>query len=246
MIQKGDQFGECRLCGQQAKLCRSHVVPEFCYARLYDPNHRTRVINLKLKGYPSENLIQKGLREHLLCSSCEQCISKYEHKFKSYWYDSPGLPERMDLRYGGIQMSGADYASMKLFHLSVLWRAGEAKWCRKVSLGPYAAKIGKMLLSGDPGVVGTFPVFGTVLVDRDGTVKHEIITEPVRSRVEHTRAYFMCYGGCEWTFVITDHPTPAEKEVARGIDASGNVWLTYSNWLESNSVKIMRRYPLRK
>jgi len=250
MTDSTEHIGVCKLCGQRTKLCHSHIVPEFCFKPLYETRKTARhalEINLRVDGTRNIRTIQKGLREYMLCASCEGCISKYELQFKNYWYDDPGLPQKMDLRYEGIQMAGADYASTKLFHLSVLWRAGMARRFRNVSLGPYYSKtIGQMLLNSDPGSPESFPVFGTVLIDRDGTVNHGIITEPVRSRFEHSRVYFMCYAGCEWNFTVTDHPTKAQAEVARAIDASGNIWLPYCIWSKSNSVTIAKKYIKRK
>ena len=197
------------------------------------------MINLAYDGMRKVKTIQKGLREYMLCESCEACINKYEQKFKTYWYDSPGVPERMDLRYKGIRMPGAEHATTKLFHLSVLWRAGMSQWCKDVSLGPYGKKIGDMLLTGAAGSPECFPVFGTVLVEDDGTVKHGLVTEPLRSRFADSHAYYMCYPGCEWYFIVTDHPTPEEMELARGIDANGNIWMPYMPWRESGTVKIL-------
>ncbi|HUV95515.1 MAG TPA: hypothetical protein VMX14_11920, partial [Anaerolineae bacterium] len=189
MTSKARQPAHCKLCGQQAKLCRSHIVPEFCYTQVYEDG-KARKIDLGPDGTGSIKTIQKGLRESMLCESCEACINKYERRFKTYWYDSPGLPEKIDLRSEWVRMAGAHYDSTKLFHLSVLWRAGMADCCKNVSLGPYSKKIGDMLLAGDPGSPQCFPVVGAVLINEDGTVNHRVITMPLPFRLGHSRAYY--------------------------------------------------------
>ncbi|HOI56618.1 MAG TPA: hypothetical protein PLP01_15320 [Phycisphaerae bacterium] len=239
-------IGECKLCGQQARLCRSHIVPEFCYKPFYDAHHRVRVLNLRLDGLPQVALIQKGVRENLLCALCEGILAKYESKFKTFWYDGPASPRQLEPECNGLVIDGADYASFKLFHLSVLWRAGVAEWCGSVSLGPYSQKISKMLLKGDPGIPGAFPIIGTALIDSGGRVLHGLITKPIRSRVGKSTVYFMCYAGCEWTFAVTDHPSEVEAQVAQSLDVSGRISLLCSRWSESNTARITARYPLRK
>ena len=247
MTDSAEQIGNCRLCGQRTKLCLSHIVPEFCYKQLYDPKHQIKQLNLKKHGVPKHILIKKGIREHLLCKHCEALISRYEGTFKTFWYDCPGIPAKVDPGANGIIIDGLDYASTKLFHLSILWRASASRWGRNVSLGPrYTQKIGQMLLTADPGPTEHFPILGTLLVDNKGNVFHGIITEPVRSRVEHSHVYFMCYAGCDWNFCVTDHPTLTETQIAKAMDSSGRITLMCCKWFDSNTAQIMRKYPQRK
>ncbi len=240
MTANDKRLDKCRLCGQEKRLCKSHIVPEFCYKRGYEDGKALQ-INLKHDGSQVVRTIQKGLREYLLCETCEACINSYERRFKEYWYDSPGLPAKMDLGFEGIRMTGGDFQTMKLFHLSVLWRAGESAWCKAVQLGRYRKSIADMLVSGDPGSPDHYPVFGSVLIYDDGTVNHGIVTEPLKSRFGKSTAYCMCYAGCEWHFIVTDHPSGEEKKLARGVDANGDLWLPYRHWLESGTVKVAKR-----
>jgi hypothetical protein len=189
--------------------------------------------------------IQKGLREQLLCEACEAAINVYERQFKEYWYDLPALPETMDFTYKGVRMSGANFAVTKLFHLSVLWRAGVSSLFPKVTLGPYEQKLAKMLLAGDPGKPDCFPVIGVVLVDDEGKVVH-IISEPVHSKFHHSHAYYMCYAGCEWYFIVTDHPEPTEARLAGAITPNGDIFLPYVHWTKANSIKAMQRRSRRQ
>lgn len=61
----------CKLCGREAELRRSHIFPEFLYLALYDEKHRA----VSVSPVPGEEdrLVQKGLRESLLCQACETC-----------------------------------------------------------------------------------------------------------------------------------------------------------------------------
>ena len=242
MTKQPEDRGQCKLCGEDRKLCKSHIVPEFFYTEVYE-DHRALKVNLARNGSEEVRTIQKGLRERLLCESCEARINTYERKFKTYWYDSPGLPRKMDLSRERFRMSGADFTSTKLLHLSVLWRAGVSQLFRSVSLGRYSETIRQMLLTEDPGPPECFPVFATVLVKSDGTVTHGLVTEPLRLRFGHSHAYSMCYGGCEWHFIVTDHPTAEEAELSREIDANGDIWMAYRQWPQTQSQELPEDLP---
>lgn len=233
--------GKCKLCQSTTLLCHSHIVPEFCYTRLYQCRKLTQVkLDLGKKVQPKT--IQKGIREYLLCENCEQILCQYEKHFKEYWYDKGALPPRMDMKYKGIHIGGANFGMLKLFHLSVLWRTGVSSICEQVKLGRYERDIAEMLLCGDCGGAECFPVIGYVLVGDDGTVNHGLVSAPMRIRHEQSTAYVMCYGGCEWIFIVTDHPTPTQMALAGAITASGDVFLLYMPWLKCiTSQKLLRR-----
>ena len=250
MKDEADSFGECKLCGQKTELCKSHIVPEFCYTRLYDrdPKGRSAVAAMFTAAGPTRvRKIQKGLREYMLCASCENRINtRYEQPFSKYWYGPSGLPSKMDLGYMGFWRPGTDYTSTKLLHWSILWRAAMARRFSGISLGPYGDKIAKMLLSGDPGPPQSFPVFGQVLVNEQGVVNHALVTAPIKARCRHSYAYIMCYAGCEWYFVLTEHPDPADAKKILEIAAAGNMCLVYCPWLESRTAKTIERLGRRR
>ena len=77
-----NESGQCRLCLQLNKLCRSHIIPEFFYERLYTEKH-------KFLAIPSDEntriiKLQKGLYEQLLCEKCESQICEYERYSRDF------------------------------------------------------------------------------------------------------------------------------------------------------------------
>ena len=229
-------IGKCRLCNESKPLCNSHIVPEFCYTQAYDGKHRTLDMNLNGKAGPPFRPIQKGHREHLLCRTCEGIISQYEHRFREFWFGPNGLPARLDFRGPVVVLSGADYASFKLFHLSVLWRAGVSALCRKVSLGRYEGSLREMILSGSPGEPTRFPICGQILLDDNGAVVYGVVTSPSRYRSPPSYAYSTIYAGCEWHVVVTDHPTNEQEILSGAISPQGEVVLACTHWLRTGSI----------
>ena len=52
-----------------------------------------------------------------------------------------------------MEIADFDYSTLKLFFLTLLWRAGVTKrdMFRKVQLGPHEHRLRRMILAGDPG-----------------------------------------------------------------------------------------------
>jgi hypothetical protein len=231
------KHGLCKLCGRLSKLCCSHIVPEFCHKQVYDNKHRGLSANVRGKGGPPVRYIQQGYREHLLCASCENHISRYEHNFQQFWYGPNGLPAKVDPKRQFEILRGANYAPFKLFHLSVLWRASVSVFCKGVDLGPYEPKIREMLLRNDPKGPAHFPLYGLILIDADGTVNHGVVTSPCQYKRHPARAYCACYCGCEWHIVVTDHPTADERTFAEtSLSMDGQMILVSEDWRKVRSV----------
>jgi hypothetical protein len=80
---------KCKLCQSETDLRQSHIIPEFCYAATYDQVGSGRARMLK-SNTDRERLLQKGLRDWLLCDVCEGRLNDYYEKpFHRLWYDNP-------------------------------------------------------------------------------------------------------------------------------------------------------------
>jgi len=140
---------KCGLCGEERILQYSHVIPEFLYASTYNEKHQAVEVTSQLGE--KDNLHQKGLREPLLCASCEEHLSKYET------YAAPILKRirRLDAERRGDHyiVQGVQYANFKLFQISLLWRASitSIDMFRGVKVGEHEEVLRQMLLDDDPG-----------------------------------------------------------------------------------------------
>lgn len=110
----------CGLCREVRVLCRSHVIPEFCYSSMYDDNGCAYNAD---PLYPdSSRKVQSGAWSFILCEDCENEVNeKYEKPFLKHWYKNKVL----DLLAGsrGKIIGGLPYPEFKLFHLLNLFRA---------------------------------------------------------------------------------------------------------------------------
>lgn len=199
---------KCRLCLQERDLRDSHIIPEFLYRPGYDEKGRMLALE---KNNKRPRYIQKGLREKLLCDSCEGLLSKqYENYFSKYWYLKRTLPSSTTSEY--LSLDNIDYQRFKLFHLSVLWRASVSSLdpFQMVDLGIHQETIRQMLLNGDPKQPSEYQVFGAVVLSPDTTkVLDGFVVSPTFQITNGLKIYAFVFGGCIWHYVEGNQPFEA-------------------------------------
>ncbi len=195
----------CALCHDEATLRNSHIIPEFLYLSLYDDKHRLHQISAD-PDRPNR-LLQKGLREPLLCEPCEQRLSVSER------YASMFLNGGVDIsiRQNGdrLHLSNIDYKRLKLFQLSVLWRASVTSLpaFSQVNLGPHSEKIRRMLANDDPGCAHEYGCIMFVLMHQQDVLP-DLIVSPSRTRLAGHNAYRFVCGGLVFVYVVSSLRPP--------------------------------------
>jgi hypothetical protein len=194
----------CKLCGKREKLLDSHIIPEFFFKPLYDKCHRYLVI----PSSPGKRIDvrQKGIREKILCSSCEQLIGSFENYAKELIFGSKRLNIRvLEKTSSYFVCNGVDYKKFKLFQLSILWRAGVSQHplFSIVQLGPHENKIRKMILESNPGEPYQYGCLMSALRVDDELM--DIICPPCKLYVEGQRCYRCVFGGFYWVFFVSNH-----------------------------------------
>ena len=197
-------FSSCALCKSTSALRDSHVLPEFLYRELYDNKHRfSGITGVGTKG---RSLLQKGLRERLLCDDCEQFFNdSFEKPFLANWIDSCPLPEVWKNEDSSIDVC-VDYTNLKLFHISVIFRMSVSTIpsYNEVDLGPYTDVFRDMLLKRDPGLESDFPIFGFAVFDsRTKNIRRDFVSRPRCYRLHKIRIIEIVYGGMWWHLCIT-------------------------------------------
>jgi hypothetical protein len=114
-----------------------------------------------------------------------------------------------------IQLTDIDYRTFKLFHVSIVWRAGVShlEAFSPVTLGPFEPTFRQMLLTGNPGPETFLQIFAVVLTDpRDGSLHTRTVMYPGDYRFEGRRMYVSAFGGAGWHYIVSKHPTPTLRE----------------------------------
>jgi len=76
-------MGICALCGEEKRLCESHIIPKFAI----DWIKKTSATGYLRQMVNKNKRVQDGSKEKLLCNDCELRFSKYEDYFaKNIFY----------------------------------------------------------------------------------------------------------------------------------------------------------------
>ena len=211
----------CKLCRESGDLCRSHVIPEWGYAGAYDESHTFVAFDLLNQGKRKRKIRQKGEWEKLLCRGCETRFSVWENYGKRIWDLETGQWE--ELKGGGLRGTGLDYRRLKLFLLSILWRADVATGDigENVSLGLHSEKIRLRLLEDDPQEPLLYPCMMMRIFEGE-TWKQVGLRWPITGRWDGQRAYSVAFKGLGLLYVIGNKALKPEQQ--RGcVDTDGHI-----------------------
>jgi hypothetical protein len=190
------------LCKKQAELQRSHVIPKFTHKRIKKEDGR--LLRFMKGGHPEGDHVQDAFFEDMLCLACEARFQKWEEHAarmfaQKHVFDFPASPGRQL-----VKITGFDYAKMKLFLMSILWRMGVAKDSvfSSVKLGPHAERLRRLLLDSDPGVATDYGCAATV-IHMDG--ERMPLTRPadgVRYKTQNLRMYRALVDGVLFAWLV--------------------------------------------
>ncbi len=198
--------GVCKLCRARAELRKSHVLSDMLYDNVIDPGSHPRMVVVRdvEQGRVSDKTRQTGFRERLLCDKCETQFSGYESYAARHFFNAK-LPPPSEGAL--ITMRVNDYAKLKLFFLSLLWRVSvaEGEFFRCVDLGPHEERLREMLIAGNPGEPEDYGCLVTALIpERDASVEN-VITMPASTRVDGHNGCMLVFRGFVFQYFISRH-----------------------------------------
>jgi hypothetical protein len=211
----------CGLCSGTGPLRNSHIIPECLYKPVYDTKHRAAALDLRRASIP---YVQKGLRERLLCEACEQKFGRWEDAFCRFWKPATLFVSPITQPY--VCVSGVPYDVFKLFHLSVLWRAGvaDAYAFRLVKLGPHEAHLRDILLKEQAPSDFVYPVSACILRDPvSGGPLDACVMASASGLANGVKTYIIIFGGCAWYYAASNSTNPFPP--AQVLSRTGHLYL---------------------
>lgn len=193
-------IGVCKLCLSEALIHDSHILPEFMYKPMYKSER-------KFYGVSSEprnnRVFQKGFRERLFCTQCEQFLCRFEVAGNDFLFN--GVGKRV--RQGAFtQIGELDYVRLKLFFMSLLWRLAisQTHFLKGCNLGEFHTEnLRKMILASNPGAWHRYPCLLT-RYDFEGTELDDMIMPP--KRCSHQRVWGFAASGFMFIYRVASHP----------------------------------------
>jgi|SRR5882724_8398321 len=180
--------------------------------------------------------MRHGMVEYFLCHDCEQKFGALEDYAKKFFYGTSS-PLRLQLPLLEDPLFLADYKKMKLFQLSILWRAAESKgeFFSAVDLDDnHKERLRQMLANGDPGREHQYFCAMTRLVVVSAAItqlqaEHGISNEtgffaPISRNHGTWDSYTFVMGGLVWSFCVSEQGVP-EVLANTYIKENGQFWL---------------------
>lgn len=182
---------KCKLTGNEGKGVRAHIIPKSFYA--IDPE-RTQPVRLitNAEGHYSRKTPIGIYDTTIVTEDGERIFSEWDDYASELLLDSKTAFE--PIVHNGetiaFQITDYDYYKLKLFFLSVLWRASASSqhFFRRVELGPHEESIRNTLLEDNPGDSEWFSVCLAKWSDPPDGIG---MMDPYRTRLEGLNYYVM-------------------------------------------------------
>lgn len=144
----------CKLCGEERKLVKAHIIPEGFFRPLRLGSTAPEIHSNTKGVFPKKSPI--GVYDKkILCEKCDKYIGlwdDYAHKLLIQ-----NFSEKFALYKGSTKVAykinAYDYKKLKLFFLSILWRASISSqpFYKRIEIGPHEQILKEMIINGDPG-----------------------------------------------------------------------------------------------
>ncbi len=194
---------KCALCLEDKELQKSHIFPEFLYAKIYDPGHKYFAISLSSEE--RNKLRRKGTYELLLCDSCEKRIGVFEDYAAKIL--NGGAEIGIEHQKDRMLIHNVDYLKFKLFQVSLIWRSGVSSLPEfsGIKLGPHLDIMRKMILESNPLEPYQYGCIVSFISEATELMKAFIyIPDPVK-KINGFQFYRSIFGGLFWTYLVSSH-----------------------------------------
>jgi hypothetical protein len=196
----------CLLAGTEGKGVKAHIIPKSFYNLDYSQPVPLEIITNSEDGYNGKSFV--GIYDSkIVTAEGEQIFSPwdaYAHELLIRGRDT--LRKRVSAgEVIALEAEAFDYFKLKLFFLSVLWRASVSTqpFFRRVKLGPFEPPLRDALLRSDPGDKHFFSVSLACFVNMPTKTS---MRDPFRERYEQVN-YYRFYLGSYIAYVKVDRQT---------------------------------------
>jgi hypothetical protein len=229
----------CRLCGTKEQLIKAHIIPRpFFTARSGRQSQKflTNTPGVFPKRAPA-GFYDTGI----LCAQCDRRLGVWDqyavelflHQFSAFVPFPDGGPTIAFTR------ADFDYERLRLFFLSLLWRAGVSSHPNfaRVRLGPYEHPLREMVRAGDAGDPDDFCTVLSAFTLRGKFRKTGIpILDPHRERWNGVNAYRISLGVVT-AYVKVDKAAFPESFVRMAIKPGEPLYLLERDFADSPELR---------
>jgi len=171
----------CKLCGEEKKLIKSHIIPESFYRDAYIQNQGCMVS----KNDYSKRLPIGIYDKEIVCDECEKTFQKWDDYGYEFFYKILTTSGKTIQKNGeniGLLFNKVKYNELKLFLMSVLWRASVCgdDFFDQISLGLFENILKENIISAHAGTSQEF----AVLIFKFEMSNYDILHPPFKARLD--------------------------------------------------------------
>lgn len=195
----------CRMCSEDKKLIDAHIIPAGFYRYIKSDSPFLEIRSSEKREYKKRSYI--GIYDNtILCSDCEKLFQKFDDYAQSILLSEPKEEDYILNPNGkreGCKLESINYKLLKLFFISVLWRASVSnrKEFSKVNVGPFEQVLKNMILELDPGDQDKFSI--TIMRFNDYLGKNFLLN-PHRTRINGINYYIFYLGAGYKVYIKVD------------------------------------------
>ena len=184
----------CRLCNNDKTLGKSHVIPESFFPKIKNAPRPLKLLTNVAGEFPKK--AQIGVYDKtILCTECEKTFDlpdNYAQKLLLE-YQNQHIPVSDSFQSIGYKIQNYDYDLLKLFFVSLLWRASISShsFYEGIRLGPFES-VAFNLLKANQSIPSE--VFSVILAKFDDPVGKSIL-DPFASKFDGVNFNVFYLGG---------------------------------------------------
>jgi hypothetical protein len=197
----------CKLCGKDKKLVRAHIIPKSLWKPLFDAELPPQIHSHAPTSYSKKSPVG-AYDTGIVCAQCESIFSPWDDYAQKLLLADP-IEEKYVIKNGrkiAYVETDFDYAKLKLFFISLLWKAAVSNhyFFSRVNVGSFEPQLRRMILKGDPGDPDTFATLMAKCEDRLG----QIVLNPHPERWWEVNCYHFYLSGYVAYIKVDRRPAP--------------------------------------
>lgn len=234
---------KCKLCGEDKKLIKAHIIPAGFFRPLRIGKSAPEIHSNTNGVYPQKSPIGVYDKD-ILCEKCDRYLGlwdDYAHKILIQDFSEQLAVYKRNNKVA-YKIDNYDYKKLKMFFLSVLWRASisSQEFYKKINIGPHEQRLKEMIINDNPGE----PYDYSITLAKFSNPNFKVMLDPHNTRFNSVN-YCQFYITGFVFYIKTDKKNPPEFLKRLCLNKSGHLWIILRDLNGSNDGKIMQDIVLK-
>ncbi|WP_286261992.1 hypothetical protein [Thalassotalea atypica] len=233
----------CKGCGENKKLIKAHIIPKSFYMDLRANANHLNIVPSNVGERQSRSNIG-DYDTNILCKDCDTIMEKYDDYGKKLLLDQRDsfIEHERNGQLLGWEVHNFDYLKLKLFFLSILWRASISSrpFFRRVSLAQYEDKLKELIWNEQDDDNHTFGCVVAKFLPANIEGVEKSILDPDKTTLEGRNYYRFYFGGYNIWIRVDERGVPAQFKHAE-IKNGGSLKVVPRDFQESKEFKMLEK-----